>query len=147
MSIGATYFDVGAWRERDRGQVGIGTLIVFIAMVLVAAIGAGVLLHTSGFLQNTAQQTGRDSTAEVSNRLMVVSATGHVTPDKLNSGIKSSGDIMPNESVDTVTLTVKLAPGSSPVNLSSATVSWVGPHTTTTLVHGETADYAPGVLD
>jgi flagellin-like protein len=107
----------------DRAQVGIGTLIVFIAMVLVAAIAAGVLLDTSGRLHSMAEQTGEESTHQVSNRVMVVSALGHVTDETHNSALKSSEDAMPNETVDTVTLTVKLSPGSGTVNLSDATIT------------------------
>jgi flagellin FlaB len=65
-------------RRRDRGQVGIGTLIVFIAMVLVAAIAAGVLINTAGFLQSKSEAAGQQSGDQVTNRLEVASATGSV---------------------------------------------------------------------
>jgi len=97
-------------RDDDRGQVGIGTLIVFIAMVLVAAIAAGVLINTAGFLQSGAQETGQQSSDQVTNRLQVVSAVGE--------NIDSS-------SVGQIRITVKQAPGANNIDLSTTTLQFV----------------------
>lgn len=95
----------------DRGQVGIGTLIVFIALVLVAAIAAGVLINTAGFLQSQAEATGQESTSQVSNNINIFSTTGANTA--------GTGDI--NE----ITLTVGKAPGAGSIDLTNVEIQWV----------------------
>ncbi|TQQ81019.1 flagellin [Halonotius terrestris] len=92
------------FNTENRGQVGIGTLIVFIAMVLVAAIAAGVLINTAGLLQAQAQSTGEETTAEVSDVVVIGEIVGNDTTD--------------NSELDQINATLRLASGASAVNLS-----------------------------
>ena len=95
--------------ENDRGQVGIGTLIVFIAMVLVAAIAAGVLINTAGFLQSQAEETGEESTDEVSNQIQVQSLVGEGDADAITN----------------LDMTLSLGPGADAVDLDDASLLYV----------------------
>ncbi len=112
----------------ERGQVGIGTLIVFIALVLVAAVAAGVLINTAGDLQSKASDTGDDAQAQVSNQIDVVSATGQDTPTT-------------DQKIETLTFVVKKSPGSDPIDLSAATVQYTSQNESKTLTY-ETNDAA-----
>ncbi|MEF8879855.1 MAG: flagellin [Candidatus Thermoplasmatota archaeon] len=65
-------------KKKDVGAIGIGAMIVFIAMVLVAGVAATVLVSTSNTIQNQAMKTGQQTTREVSSGLTVFQILGHV---------------------------------------------------------------------
>ena len=112
------------FNDNDRGQVGIGTLIVFIAMVLVAAIAAGVLINTAGLLQSQAEATGEESSEQVTDRVVVQSVSGTATGD---------------ETIDEVDVIVRRSPGSGDIDLENAIVEVFANGESSTLTSG-TAD-------
>jgi flagellin-like protein len=101
--------------DTDRGQVGIGTLIVFIALVLVAAIAAGVLINTADLLQSQAQETGEESTDQVSNNVNIESVTGL---DATGSGDTATVGSSADGDIDKLEFVVALGSGSDPIDMS-----------------------------
>lgn len=108
--------------DDDRGQSGIGTLIVFIAVILVAMIAATVLIDTAGVLQVQAGETSSETQEVVASQVGIVYAGGVVEED---------GD---GHSVTSLNLTIKNA-GSEPIDLTSTTVQYTSPRVDRTLTY------------
>lgn len=64
-------------KYNDFASIGIGGLIIFIAIVLIAGVAASVLVQTSTTLESQASSTGSETTSEVSTGLSVFSIEGY----------------------------------------------------------------------
>ena len=60
-------------QENDNwGAIGIGAMIVFISLILVAAVASAVIIQTAEKLQQNAQTAGDDTSDELSGKLTIM---------------------------------------------------------------------------
>jgi len=61
---------------KEKGEFGIGTLILFIAMIIVAAVAATVIIQTAYVLQQQAEETGNIARQDVSTGFKIITIQG-----------------------------------------------------------------------
>ena len=93
--------------SNKKAEMGVGTLIIFIALLLVAAVAAGVLIQTAGSLQQKALSTGTQATGQISTNAQVIEV----------SGVDGTGNLA------NLSYVTKLSPGSEPIEFSSVTMT------------------------
>ena len=93
--------------KNKKASQGIGTLIIFISMVLVAAVAAGVLIQTSSSLQSKALDVGKQSQERVTTTMDIVKVYA-----------EDASDHMINNGTDKITAIVRLGAGSEAIKLS-----------------------------
>ena len=96
--------------DREAGSIGIGAMIVFIALILVAAVASTIIIKTAEELQQNAEQTSSDTRKEISGKINIVAVMVN------QSGM--DGD----SNVDSLVFTAKVAAGA--VNLQVQNIDW-----------------------
>jgi len=100
-------------RFNKKAIMGIGTLIIFIATILVAAVAAGVLISTSGILQQKALITGQEARKQITNGVNIISILAH--------GNKT------DESLNNFEMLIRLSAGSDSLQMKKFDLTWIGP--------------------
>ena len=126
-------------RKKDVGAIGIGAMIVFIAMILVAGVAASVLVQTSNTIQLQAMKTGRETTREISSGVQVFDIEGMINVTIVNE----SGNWTTYEGdMKYLGITLKARPGSSDIDLNNTYIMFSDGETKSLLRYGGWNDTA-----
>ena len=119
----------------DKASIGIGAMIVFIAMVLVAGIAASVLIQTSNTLETQALKSGGDTKDEVSAGVRVYQIIGQYGTRNISGTLYSRYHNM--------SIIVTPCSGTKGIDLSETVVKVVNDSTSIILTYGSVFASAP----
>lgn len=110
--------------KKDRkADVGIGTMIIFIAAILVSAMAASVLIQTANQVREQAQSTGDQAIRSIATGMQVIEAVGESN--------------QAGTCIGALKLYVRLNAGSEPIDISHLAISITGGATSTVLSYSE----------
>ncbi len=115
------------FRKKEKGEMGIGTLIIFIAMIIVAAVAATVLIQTAYQLQQQAEETGNVAIQDVATGFKIIHIGGQVW-------LKAAGG--PN--ITQIEIKVGLLAGSPSIDMNDVLIEISDGKADTTLTFDET---------
>jgi len=73
-------------RDNESGSIGIGAMIVFIALILVAAVASTIIIKTAEELQQNAENTSDDTRKQISGKVSIVDVFVKTAEDPLAVG-------------------------------------------------------------
>ncbi len=115
-----------------KSSIGIGSLIIFIAVVLISAVAANILIQVSSNLQQKALLTGRNSLYEVSSGVRIVTIYGYANLTTLK--------------VEKLAILLEPSPGSRPIDINVTKVMISDTKILSVLSYNSSAYYVGGDL-
>ena len=101
--------------RKEEGSIGIGAMIVFIALILVAAVASTIIIKTAEELQQNAENTSSDTRQQISGKVSVADVYVKTTADPLAEG---AGD------TDIATMEVIARISSGSLNVQQGDISY-----------------------
>ena len=102
-------------RRDTEGSIGIGAMIVFIALILVAAVASTIIIKTAEELQQNAENTSSDTRDQISGKVSVADVYITTAADPLDVSAT-------NTDVATMTVIARVSSGS--LNVQEGDITW-----------------------
>ena len=108
--------------RREEGSIGIGAMIVFIALILVAAVASTIIIKNAEELQQNAENTSSDTRQQISGKVSVADVYVKTTADTDNADADDDATTGTKEDIATMEVIARISSGS--LNVQEGDISY-----------------------